>query len=109
MVGTGADRTARLHAAGPQFRPLGYAVEGRTTSDPETTIGLQRTGVVDAFVDGVVTTGDILVVSETTANRLRRMNVGTAALSYQEVQSIVARALENATDGQQIKVALVLG
>lgn len=113
LVRNPSDRTGVIHSGVGQV-PLGYTTMSKEASDNITEIGCQRTGVVDAFIDGSVATGDV-VVCGSTANRVRRMDLGTAVpstgpgLSYQEIQSIVGRALENGTNGQQIRIALNLG
>lgn len=103
-----ASRTAVAHGTNPTSRPVGYTTASKEASDGFTEIPVQRTGVVVCTADGVITTGDVVVLGAV-ANRVRRMNTSTAGLSYQEVAAIVGRALENATDGGRLRVALTLG
>ena len=114
LVFVGNSRTAVAHttALGPVARPAGYTTSSKEASDGFTEIGVQRTGVVDAFVDGVASSGEVMVVSQTTVNRLRSIASAAGAtdpLSYQMQNRIFGRALENAADGDQIRVAVTLG
>lgn len=108
MYGT-ATRTGIAHTASQNTRPLGYTTSSKDASDGFTEIGCQRTGVVVAFADGVITTGDLVRASVTTANRVERANTSAAGLSYQEVEMIIGRALDSAVDAGSLRVALLLG
>ena len=107
MVANATSGAAQTHTAGSIKIPLGYAVESSTSTDLDTVIGVQTGGDVLAFIDGSVTTGDVVCLSETTANRLRRLCI-TGTLSYTEIQSIVGRAKATGTDGQKIRIKLTL-
>lgn len=110
LVANATTRTGVAHSGIGQ-KPLGYTTESKEANDGFTEIGCQVNGVVVAYVDGSVATGDV-VVCGSTANRVRRMDISTgvpatsAGMSYQEIQSIVGRALETKTDGQQCRIAL---
>lgn len=108
MIYGDATRTIVGHGTNPTVRSFGYTTMSKDANDGITEVGCQRTGVVIATADGVITTGD-LVVAGAVANRLRRMNTTAAGLSYQELQALVGRALENAADGGRFRVALTLG
>lgn len=101
------DRTAKIHATVTD-RFLGIATSSKEASDGCTEIGAQCTGVAEMYIDGVVTTGDLVVLGST-VNRVRRMNITAAGLSYQELQALVGRAMESGTDGTKIKVLLGWG
>ena len=110
LVYSSATRTAKAHiAAGGQQRPLGFAVEEKEANDGKTTIGLQRTGVIDAIFDGVYRTGDVVRCSPTTANRVQAVNTTAAGLSYEIVVEILGRSLEDGATTTTGKVALTLG
>ena len=102
---TGGTRTAIPHATSADVGSLGFTVQSKDANDGVVSIGLQRGGVVVAIADSVVQTGDV-VMAGTTANRLKRIT--GAALSYQGMQSVVGRALEDAAVGGAFKVALTL-
>ena len=99
------DRTGIAHTGTDQI-PLGPTVEEKEASDGKTTIGCQRTGVVDAIANGTVTTGDMLRLSSV-ANRLQSVP-GSMATSMLIIRQICARAIEDATDGGRFKAALIL-
>ncbi len=104
----GGNRTAIAHTSTANAeRPLGFATMSKVASDGILEIGVQRTSVVDAYIDGVVTTGDFVKISGTTNNRVER--IAGVSWSYQEFNEIIGRALESGTDGQQIRIALMLG
>lgn len=100
-------RLAVAHSAVDQG-PLGYTTMSKTANDGITEVGCQRTGVVDAYIDGTVRTGQIAVLGST-ANRLAALNTENGATLYVDFMSMVGRFLENGTDGQQVRVALCLG
>jgi len=107
MVYDTATRTAVAHgvsAVNKTERPLGFATTEKEANDGKTTIGLQRTGVVDAWNDGGVATGDLVGLG-TTANRVRGL-YGAVSI-YQEIW--FGRALETGATATQVKIALALG
>ena len=110
LVFVGASRTAIIHtvAGGPTARPAGFATSSKEANDGITEIGVQRTGVVDAYTDGVTTSGELIKVGETTINSVEGVFSG-GAMSYQLATAILGRALENGTDNQVRRVALSLG
>src|SRR3990167_275791 len=110
LVFVGGSRTAIIHRTvdGNVGRPAGFATMSKEANDGITEIGGQRTGVVDAIHDGVVTSGDLAKLGSTTINRLERV-APVGAMSYQIVATIVGRWLENGTDGQQSRCSLCLG
>ncbi len=100
------NRTAVVHASYRQ-RPLGFTVSSKTASDGQTEIGLQRTGVVNAYVDGNAEAGMIAVLG-TTANRVKALTDNNIS-AYEDMQAVLGRFIENAADGEQARVALTLG
>lgn len=108
LVHNASSRTAIAHDVANSQCPLGFATHAKDASDGQTTIGLQRTGVVVAYIDGSVHTGQVVMASDTTVNRVQAIDT-TGTISYQAIQRIVGRALETGTDGQAIKIALSLG
>lgn len=111
MVYDTASRTAIAHtaAAASKCRPLGFATSSKLASDGHTTIGLQRTGVVTAVADGVITTGDWVVAGRTTANRVQSIDVAAPLSLYQDLNSVLGRAITSAAAAGTVKVALALG
>ena len=103
----GGDRTAIIHLGGFGRAPLGFATSSKVASDGNTTIGVQRTGVVDAFVDGSANSGELAILG-TTVNRVSHVVSGQLS-AYEHAQAVVGRFLEDATDGEQKKIALTLG
>ena len=108
LVYGSASRTAIVHTASGVHRPLGFAVEEKEASDGKTEMGVQRTGVVEAIADGVVTTGDAVYASAVTANRVQASNPTSFSL-YQDQNRLLGRALANAADAARVKIALNLG
>jgi len=107
LVGTVAvNRTGEIHASYRQ-RPLGFTTMSKEASDGRTEIGCQRTGVVDAYVDGNAENGMIAVLGST-ANRVKALTENNIS-AYEDMQAIVGRFIENAADGELAKVALTLG
>ena len=103
-----ASRTGIVHTAGALSSPLGFAVSNKAASDGETEIGFQRTGVVDATFDGAFVTGQLVIASKTTANRVQALT--NADLSrYEEFNLVLGRALEGGADGAVGRVAVTLG
>lgn len=115
LVFSGASRTAIIHTAaiGPVAKPAGFATMSKEANDGITEIGVQRTGVVDAYHDGAVNSGSLALVSLTTVNRLMDVDNAGAGLngnlSYQAANRMVGRWLESAADGGQSRCALALG
>jgi len=108
MVANAAvSRGAVPHSTNPTVRPLGITMQSKDVNDGIVTVGLQRSGRALMYADGVITTGDV-VVAGAVANRVRRMNTTAGGLSYQEINAIVGRALENAVDGGQLMIDLLL-
>lgn len=103
-----ATRTAVAHSATGTQRPLGFTVEQKEASDGKTEIGCQRTGVVEAVSDGVITTGDAVFASYVTANRVQAISPASFSV-YQDLQRLLGRALTSATDGNRVFIALTLG
>ena len=103
------DRTAALHVAAARRAPLGFAVSSITSSDADyasaKNIGVQTTGVVEAIADGAIKTAQLVCSGATTANRVQASYDGQYSL-YEHAQIIMGRALENAADGETVKVAL---
>ena len=103
------DRTAALHVAAALRAPLGFAVSSITSSDANyasaKNIGVQTTGVVEAYADGTINTGNLVCSGTATANRVSACYNGQLSL-YDHAQIILGRALTNATDGNTVKVAL---
>lgn len=108
MIDGGATRTATKHVAASTLAPLGFTTSSKEASDGRTEIGLQRTGVVDAYADGAIRTGDLLIPGETTANRLQALPNGLLSV-YSGAHRVVGRALENSADGGVFRAALTLG
>ena len=108
LVFTGATRTAVVHTAAVKKAALGFAVQSKTASDGVTEIGVQRTGVVDAYADGYISTGDIVLAGQTTANRVQALADGYLSV-YNFQSQVIGRALENAANGTYCKIALALG
>jgi hypothetical protein len=72
-------------------------------------MGVQRTGEVIATADGVITSGDIVRISRTTANRVERLATVQTGLSYQDYEEIIGRALTSCVDAGTVRVALTIG
>lgn len=110
LVASSTTRTGVIHAIATLRAPLGFTTMSKEANDGFTEVGVQRTGVVDAYIDGSVALGDLVSVSQTTANRVKSLNTSVATgLSYMELQMILGRAIEGGTDGQRIRIALNLG
>lgn len=100
-------RRGVVHSGGVGEYPLGFTVEEVSTDDTsKTTVGVQRTGEVVAKADGTVSTGDLVEPGDT-ANQVRTLTF--ANLSSSSFRSVLGRALENATDGNDVRIALMLG
>ena len=110
LVFSGASRVAITHttAGSADARPAGFATSSKEASDGITEIGVQRTGVVDAYTDGTTNAGCLIKVGATTINHLEAAD-SVGAISYQLMTAILGRALEHGTDNQVRRVALTLG
>ncbi len=107
LVYDAATRTGKAHTSTAMAeRPLGFTVSDKVASDGNTTVGVQRTGVVAAHHTGVITTGDWVKVSQSVDNEVER--VASASWSYQEFNEILGRAIESGAGTGQIKIALGL-
>ncbi len=106
------DRVGVAHAAAARRAPLGYTTSNKATTDPDyasaTNLGVQVTGVVEAVADGTILTGQIVFAGNTTANRVQAAYNGMLSI-YETAQLVLGRALENAADGETVKVMLTIG
>ena len=103
-----ATRSGVAHTAAVKKAVLGYTTMSKEASDGRTQIGCQRTGVIEAIADGYVSTGDIVVAGQATANCVQ--SVGNDFLSvYNFNFQVLGRALTSAASASVVKVALTLG
>ncbi len=106
MVWSG-DRTAIVHP-GTISVPAGFLTEEKEALDGKTRVSVQRTGVVDAYATGTIVSGDPVTASESVANRVQTCaNATLTGVSGQKC--ILGTALENASDGELVKIVLTLG
>ena len=110
LVASG-NRTGLIHTAADNHKPLGYTTMSKTASDGITEVGCQRTGVVVAYVDGAVSTGDIVLASLTTINRLQTLALrgGGVFSRYELLQAMAGRSLDNIATTAAGRIALSLG
>lgn len=109
LVWTSGDRTAIAHsAASGGANMCGFATEEKTATDGKTTIGVQCAGIVDAYLDGSVSSGDLIEAGHV-ANTVRSINACVAGTSVMNLKRVAGFALEQGTNAQQIKVCLTKG
>lgn len=113
LIANGATRTGVAHGTVIRGRPLGYTTSSKEANDGFTELGCQRTGVVVAISDGVISTGDIVVLGDT-ANTVRSISGAAADFPvnfsrYEDLNNIVGRALDTVADATGVRVALSLG
>lgn len=89
-----------------QTIPLGFAVADKAASDGQTEIGVKVRGDVDAIADGAITLGDLVEVSGV-INRVKTVTAGT--LSGTGLRYMLGRCLETASDGERVRIRLMLG
>jgi hypothetical protein len=109
LVFAGSSNVAVAHAAALNQRAAGFATSSKLASDGYLTMGVQRTGEVIATADGVITSGDLVRISRTTANRVERLATVQTGLSYQDYEEIIGRALTSCVDAGTVRVALTIG
>ena len=102
------DKTGITHAGSGGETPLGFIVEEKEASDGKTQIGCQRTGAIVAVADGTVTTGDLVELGAV-ANRVRTVPPSVSLISQANAKRILGRAVDTATDGNNVEIVLTLG
>lgn len=106
LILTTDPNTADIHrgtSTNTQY-PVGYCAVEKTASDGQTTLPVLVRGDVDAVVDGNVAVGQLVCLG-TSANRVKAFGVA----SLEKINSIVGRCLETATDGEKVRIRLLLG
>lgn len=98
--------TAISHTPPDSGIPIGVAVEDKVASDGQTRIGIRVRGDVQMTANGTIGLGG-LVIPSLVANRVKVMNSGSNSLT--DLKFVLGRSLEDVTDGQTIKVRLMLG
>lgn len=99
----GDNPTAIAHSASHEF-PVGFALESKEANDGATSIAVQTTGIVDAVASGSVTFGH-LVITSPDANQVLEM---PSVISNGSLNALVGRCLETASDGEKVRVSLMI-
>ena len=107
-----SSRTGVAHTAAVKKAVLGYTTMSKEASDGRTQVAVQRTGVIEAVLDGQAATGDIAIAGQTTANRVQALR-GSGAADFMSVYDsqfqVLGRFISGGADGALAKVALTLG
>lgn len=96
MVTTNANRVAIAHSGGMPCCPIGYTIEEKEALDGKTEIGIQISGLCEAYVTTAAVVAGDLLIPDTTANRLIAA-VGSAAgaISGQFLRAIIGMAMDS--------------
>ena len=90
---------------GPLLAPAGFAAVEKVASDGQTTIPIIVRGDVDAVADGAITIGKLVCTGAGAANRVREVG----AASVERLAMIIGRCMETASDGEKVRIRLMLG
>ena|SRR3990167_2862557 len=104
MVITVDPNTGREHGGTINEIPVGFSAVEKTANDGQTTLPCQVRGDVDAVADGAITIGK-LVCPGTVANRVREFG----AASIEKLDKVMGHCLETASDGEKVRIRLMLG